>query len=41
MIWSHNVKITGNDQPRQHRCQEDYTTEIRKLGKKVVLEQEN
>ena len=23
MIWSHNVKITGNDQPRQHRYEED------------------
>ena len=22
MIWSHNVKITGNDQPRQHCCKE-------------------
>ena len=23
MIWNHDVKTTGNDQPRQHRCKED------------------
>ena len=23
MIWSHNVKIIGNDQPQQHCCKED------------------
>ena len=23
IIWSHNVQITGNYQPRQHRCKED------------------
>ena len=23
MIWSHNVKIRGSDQPRQHCCKED------------------
>ena len=33
MIWSHNVKIIGNDQPRQQCCKEDrYYEDLEEKG---------
>ena len=51
MIWSHNIKITGNDQLRQHRYKQDRCYEyleekahlltdwINELITKVIVEQ--